>query len=738
MSASAGESACLNGYGTGMGRLQPSLPDQDRTNILIVDDRPDKLLVLETILEELGQNIVVAQSGDEALRRVLEYDFAVILLDVNMPGMDGLETAAFIRKRQRTAHTPIIFVTAYADEMHTARGYLLGAVDYILAPIVPEVLRSKVKVFVQLQRMAHQIQRQSAERVALAREQAARSAAEEAIRRFSFLAQLSEVLEQSLDPEARGKELVRFVVPFLGDLAALALVGEHGQIRDTRIAWMDPARPSELCNASTARIESAPFARVIEQVLTRGRAQAVENLDTVEGSLSITPVNCVEPKTILIGFTLERLVAFPLRGRGRTQGVLLLAFGAGRRFDSTDFSFANDVAGRAAVLLDNASLYAEVRDADHRKNEFLAMLGHELRNPMAPIRYAAHILRKDNLNEQKRLWGLDVIDRQVRQLARLVDDLLDVSRITRGRIELKVAPVDLAQVVSAAAETSRPLIESLKHELSTSLPDETLCVHGDFARLTQVLANLLNNAAKFTEPGGRIALELARSGSEAVFRVRDSGIGILPENIDKIFELFAQVDRKVDRAQGGLGVGLTLVQRLVRLHGGSIEAVSDGPGQGTVFIVRLPISQAVIGPDSTAQHTDPPLPIPVRVLVVDDNIDSAEAMTASLRIEGHHADVAYDGETAIEMAKHSKPDAVLLDIGLPGLSGLEVARALRTLPETQHALLIALSGYGQMEDRQRSLEAGLDHHLTKPVDPRALSLLLISLQSAKQNPTRSL
>jgi len=728
------ESAGVNAPRPDMDRLQPSLSDEDRTDILIVDDRPDKLLVLETILEELGQNVVVAQSGDEALKRVLEHDFAVILLDVNMPGMDGLETAAFIRKRQRTAHTPIIFVTAYADEMHTARGYSLGAVDYILAPIIPEVLRSKVKVFVQLQRMAQQIQRQAAERVVLAREQAARSAAEEATRRFSFLAQFSEVLEQSMDPEARGKELARFVVPFLGDLAALVLVGEHGQIRETQITWMDPARPSAPCCTSAERIQSPALARMIEQVLASGRAQAVENLDKGQASLATKPLDSPEPCAISVGFTIERLVAFPLRARGRTHGVLLLAFGPGRRFDSTDFSFANDVAGRAAVLLDNAALYKEVRDADSRKNEFLAMLGHELRNPMAPIRYAVQILRKPNLEEQKRLWGLDVIDRQVKQLARLVDDLLDVSRITRGKIELKIGPVDLAQVVSAAVETSRPLIESLKHELSVSLPEEAPWVQGDFARLTQVLANLLNNAAKYTEPGGRIALVLEKNESEAVFRVRDSGIGIQPENIDKIFELFAQVDRKVDRAQGGLGVGLTLVQRLVRLHGGHVEASSDGPGRGTLFVVRLPIAESVPVKESTVERADnpPQESMPFRVLVVDDNIDSAEAMTASLRIEGHHADAAYDGETAIAKAKSSKPDAVLLDIGLPGLSGLEVARALRTFPETQHALLIALSGYGQVEDRQRSLEAGLDHHLTKPVDPRTLSALLISLQSARQ------
>src|SRR5262250_1236864 len=230
--------------------MAPHPSKESRANILIVDDRPDKLLVLRTVLEELGQNIVVAQSGEEALKRLLELDFAVILLDVNMPGMDGLETAEFIRRRPRTAHTPIIFVTAYADEIHAARGYSLGAVDYILAPIIPEVLRSKVRVFVQLQQLTHEFQRQAAERVILAREQAARAAAEESIVRFSFLADLSERLGKSLDLDARGKELVQFVVPFLADLAALVLTDEHGRISKSEMAWIDPARPSEPVTAS--------------------------------------------------------------------------------------------------------------------------------------------------------------------------------------------------------------------------------------------------------------------------------------------------------------------------------------------------------------------------------------------------------------------------------------------------------------------------------------------------------
>lgn len=711
---------------------RPLLSSEERSHILVVDDRPDQLLVLQTILDELGQNVVLARCGDEALKRVLQYDFAVILLDVNMPGMDGLETAAFIRRRQRTAHTPIIFVTAYADEIHAARGYSLGAVDYILSPINPEVLRSKIRVFVQLDRMKRQIQRQATERIALAREQAARAAAEESIRRFSFLANLAETLEPLIDLEARAEELARFIVPFLGDLAALVLLGERGHIRQTELAWLDPARPSQPCGASVALIESSPFAGAIERVLTSGQAQALEDLQTPALLWTRMPKS-VEPVSISTGLAIERLVAFPLRARGRTQGALLLAFASGRPFDSTEFSFAQAVAGRAAMLLDNALLYQEVRKADERKDEFLAMLGHELRNPMAPIRYAVQILHKSNVDEGKRSWALDVIERQVTQLARLVDDLLDVSRITSGQIELKLEPVDLTRVVSAAVETSRPLIDSLKHELVLGLPPEMVLVHGDFARLTQVLANLLNNAAKYTEPGGRIELLLARAGKEACLRVRDSGIGILPENAERIFELFARVDRRMAPDQGGLGIGLTLVQRLVRLHRGSIEVISAGADQGTEFVVRLPVleSQLLDTPRSErkGERAQPPA---LRVLVVDDNVDAADAMTASLRMEGHEAQAAYDGETALQEARTFRPNAVLLDIGLPGMSGLDVARSLRSLPETQHALLIALSGYGQLQDRQRSLEAGLDDHLIKPVDPSILSSLFVALRSDRR------
>jgi CheY-like chemotaxis protein len=287
----------------------------------------------------------------------------------------------------------------------------------------------------------------------------------------------------------------------------------------------------------------------------------------------------------------------------------------------------------------------------------------------------------------------------------------------------------VAEVVGAAVETSRPLIEALRHDLQLDITAEPLWVRGDFARLTQVLANLLNNAAKYTEPGGRIVLALKRCGEDAVVRVTDTGIGIRPESLATIFELFAQVDRTLDRAQGGLGVGLTLVQRLVELHGGSVQAASTGPGHGAEFIVRLPlqarIEQTKVESECRAQGSETG---GCRILLVDDNVDSAQTMATLLRMEGHDTDVVYDGETALHRAQAMSPDAVFLDIGLPGMSGFQVARELRARPQTRRAVLIAVTGYGQASDRQRALEAGFDHHLVKPVDLTAVQSLLAGLK----------
>ena len=367
-----------------------------------------------------------------------------------------------------------------------------------------------------------------------------------------------------------------------------------------------------------------------------------------------------------------------------------------------------------------------LREADRRKDEFLAMLAHELRNPLAPLRTGLHLLRLAGGDRAQAEQVLGMMGRQVEQLVRLVDDLLDVSRIMRGKIELRKQPVELAEVLGHAVETARPLIDAQRHELSVSLPAPAVLLDGDPVRLAQVFGNLLTNAAKYTEPGGHIWLSGAGEGDMAIVRVRDTGIGMAPETLPFVFDLFVQADRTNTRARGGLGIGLTLVRRLLEMHGGSVTASSDGPGKGSEFVVRLPAlvrgeaatAAARAGDDtvtdgsSTARRRS--------ILVVDDNVDAAETLAMLLRLDGHHVRVVHDGPAALEAARSRVPEVVLLDIGMPGMDGYEVARRLRQLPGLAGVVLVALTGWGQEQDRQRSKEAGFDHHLTKPADPQAL------------------
>ena len=366
---------------------------------------------------------------------------------------------------------------------------------------------------------------------------------------------------------------------------------------------------------------------------------------------------------------------------------------------------------------------AALADLDRRKDEFLAMLGHELRNPLAPILNAALLLRLHC--NRNRLHGIEnpvlqqsagIIERQVGQLVRIVDELLEVSRITTGRIHLHQERIAVGVVVANAAATIRSLIGQRRHEFTVSLPTQAIWLHADAARLEQVVVNLLTNAAKYTDPGGHIGLTVQQEGEEAVVRVRDTGVGIAPEVLPRIFDLFTQAERSLDRSQGGLGVGLALVQRLVEMHGGSVAA-SSAVGQGSEFVVRLPVApppqpQASSPPTETAQPTGRSL----RVLVVDDNVDTVTTLAMLVQESGHEVRTAYDGSAVLETALDYRPNVVLLDIGLPGLNGFEVAKQLRQQPALQNAVLVAMTGYGQESDRRRSREAGFDHHLVKPGD----------------------
>jgi signal transduction histidine kinase len=373
------------------------------------------------------------------------------------------------------------------------------------------------------------------------------------------------------------------------------------------------------------------------------------------------------------------------------------------------------------------STTAALQEADRRKDDFLAMLAHELRNPLAPIRTATQLLRLKELPELQRARARDIIERQVEHLVCLIDDLLDVSRITRGMITLHREPVLLAAVVAGAVETTRPLIDLRRHELVLDLPEELLTVDGDKTRLVQVLGNILHNAAKFTEPGGRIQLNVGRVGPHAVICVKDTGIGIARDLVPKIFELFAQVHPRSESSQGGLGIGLALVRRLVEMHGGTVVAQSEGPDRGTAFTIQLPLMTAhtaVTKPsvDVSAVAAG----VPRRILVADDNHDAAEAMATLLELHGHEVRVAHDGFEALAVGDAFSPQVVLLDLGMPRMDGYQTAREIRARVWGRRTTIVALTGWGQREDRQRTAEAGFDAHLVKPVTDTDLFLILTS------------
>jgi len=392
-----------------------------------------------------------------------------------------------------------------------------------------------------------------------------------------------------------------------------------------------------------------------------------------------------------------------------------------------------DVSDRKRAEDSLRRLALDLSEADRRKNEFLAMLAHELRNPLAPISNASRVLRSGGRDSAAVKSASEMLERQVAQMSRLVDDLLDLSRITRGKIELRTQRIELAPVIHQAVETVRPQYTGMNHELSVALPPHALYVDGDPARLAQVVSNLLNNACKFTDSGGRVWLTVEEERGQVAIRVRDTGIGVAPEHLPRLFEMFAQVDTSLERSRDGLGIGLTLVKTLVDLHGGSVEAQSDGVGRGSTFTVRLPLAVASQETAPQPAIAQPPPSISRRVLIVDDSLDGAESLSMLLEMAGHQTWQAHDGVEAIASAERLRPDVVLLDIGLPRMNGYEACRRIRSEGWGKDLVLVALTGWGQEEDRLQSRQAGFDAHMVKPVDHDVLLEFLASLP-APRNP----
>jgi CheY-like chemotaxis protein/two-component sensor histidine kinase len=399
---------------------------------------------------------------------------------------------------------------------------------------------------------------------------------------------------------------------------------------------------------------------------------------------------------------------------------------SGRRYGAAEHSLAEDLAGRAAIALDNARLYQNIQEADRRKNEFLAMLAHELRNPLAPVRNAVHVLRLVGSENELLMQARDMIDRQVTHMARLIDDLLDMSRLSRGKVLLRKERLDLVKIVHDTAEDYRSILQATGLGLRVRLPDRPLRTLGDPTRLAQVLGNVLHNANKFTDSGGEVSVELAAEpdGAAARLVVRDTGIGMERDMLERVFDTFSQADSSLDRSRGGLGLGLALVRGLVELHGGEVRAASAGLGQGTDITIRLPLDDRGAPSEETAPQTAAARAT-CRVLVIEDNADAAESMRMLFSLTGHEVEVAHAGPAGLDAARQFLPEVVLCDIGLPGgMDGYAVARALRDDPVLGGVRLIALTGYGQEDDQRRSREAGFDAHLTKPVDFVELQRLL--------------
>jgi signal transduction histidine kinase len=508
------------------------------------------------------------------------------------------------------------------------------------------------------------------------------------------------------------------------------MVCDDGERRRVAVTHADPAKLwayrelIERYPPRTADPHSVPH------VLRTGEPDLLEQ---IPDALLAETAHDEEHLRLLRVMGLRSHILVPIRSRGQTLGVLMfLTAESGRRYTPADMVVAQDLAHRAAVAIQNAELYQALQDADRRKDEFLATLAHELRNPLAPIRTGLQLLRMADGDSRAAEGARTMMERQTAQLVRLVDDLMDVSRISRGKMELKKERVGLAAVVAAAVETSRPLVEQMGHDLTVELPDRPVWLDADPTRLAQVFMNLLNNAAKYSDRGGRIRLTAKRFADEVEVVVRDGGIGIPADKLNVIFDLFSQVDRSLEKAQGGLGIGLSLVRRLVDMHGGTVEARSDGPGKGSEFVVRLPVAADRAAPGRASRDGEPAPKSALRILIADDNRDGADSLSDMLQIMGNDTRTAYDGEAAVAAAAEFRPDVVLLDIGMPKLNGHDACRRMREQPWGADLVLIALTGWGQEEDVRRSHDAGFDRHMVKPVDPVALMQQLVGLQAARR------
>ncbi|HLK09886.1 MAG TPA: ATP-binding protein [Candidatus Binatia bacterium] len=554
----------------------------------------------------------------------------------------------------------------------------------------------------------------------LAREQEARAEAESTRARFAFLAEASALLAASLDYETTLASIASLAVPRLGDWCIVDLVEADATLRRVAVAQADPGKQA-LARAleAEAPVVLGPPSRQAE-VLESGRSAFFPHLSPL--ALARADVGPFRRRFLDVVRPVSAMIV-PLRARGRTLGALsLITAESGRHYTRADLALAEDVARRAGLAVDNAMLYRAAQDADRRKEQFLATLGHELRTPLAAIAAAAWVLDRLGSPADAAARQREIIARQVRHLACLVDDLLDVARVRSGKVMLARRRLDLAGLVRRCVQLLAAGRPAGGPAITLAPAPGMVVVDGDAVRLEQVVSNLLDNAVKYTAPDGRVRVAVERRGREAVVSIEDTGIGIAREALATIFEPFAQVPGARERSRGGLGLGLALVRSLVEQHDGRVSAHSAGPGCGSVFTVTLPLVDAP--PASAEEVAAPSAAIPRRILLVEDNPDARRAMKTILELWGHHVEVAEDGVRGVALAAATRPEVGIIDIGLPGLDGYQVARAVRAAPGGEGIYLVALTGYGQPEDERRAREAGFDAHLVKPPDPVHLSHLL--------------
>ena len=701
--------------------------NSQKANILIVDDRPDKLVSLEVALESLNQNILLARSGKEALRCLLRQDFALILLDVNMPGIDGFETAALIRQRARSETTPIIFGSALNDaENHISRGYSLGAVDYIMTPVVPEILRAKVSVFVDLARKTEQVKRQAEERALFVVAQAARAEAEASQERSAFLAEASNVLAGSLDYEGSFGSLAGLCVPRLADFCIIDMIEENGAIHQVAVSHRDRAWEPRLRELVAPSRNATSAGHGTASVFQTGKSQLETDVtDAILGDL-FPQLHEGELDRALHPAS---FITVPLPARGRILGAItLVSTDPDRAWGPAELSLAEAFGQRAALALDNVRLYEaahharmEAERASQAKDQFLAMLSHELRTPLTPVLNTVAFLEGEQLAEPIR-EAVQVIRRNVELEARLIDDLLDLTRVSKGKVQLNLELADAHALIRSTVEICRGEIEDHGLVLDLFLEAKRSYLRADTARLQQIFWNLIKNAVKFTPQGGRLTIRTS-DGSDGRLNVSviDTGIGIEPALVSKIFNAFEQVGE--GERFGGLGLGLAITKALVAMHRGEIAASSEGTNTGACFTVRLPTEDAPTQEtlDATVNEPDAPERVVLSILLVEDHEDTSRSLVRLLRKRGYEVRAAASVAAGLAMAVEAHFDLLISDMGLPDGTGIDL---MRELSATREVCGIALSGYGMEEDINRSKGVGFREHLTKPIDISRLDAII--------------